>query len=54
MELLVAGGTSKTIGTRLGVSPRTVDTHIRTILVKLRARNRTHAVTLWLTEWRDR
>jgi DNA-binding CsgD family transcriptional regulator len=48
LGLMVEGGSSKTIGIKLGISPRTVDSHIRTILLKLGANSRTHAVGLWL------
>jgi DNA-binding CsgD family transcriptional regulator len=52
--LLAEGGTSKTVGAKLGISPRTVDTHVRVIMLKLGAASRTHAVGLWLQNWRDR
>lgn len=51
---MAEGGTSKTIGAKLGISPRTVDTHVRVIMLKLGAASRTHAVGLWLQNWRDR
>jgi two-component system response regulator FixJ len=54
LDLLAEGGSSKTIGVKLGISPRTVDSHIRTIILKLGANSRTHAVGLWLQDWRDR
>jgi DNA-binding CsgD family transcriptional regulator len=54
LDLLAEGGSSKTIGGKLGISPRTVDSHIRTILLKLGAASRTHAVGLWLQNWRER
>ncbi len=45
--LLVAEGlTSVEIGTRLGVSPTTVDSHVRSAVRKLGARNRRHAAAL--------
>jgi DNA-binding CsgD family transcriptional regulator len=54
LGLLAEGGSSKTIGTKLGISPRTVDSHVRTIILKLGAASRTHAVGLWLQNWRNR
>lgn len=48
MDALVAGGSSKSIGSRLGISARTVDAHVRVILLRLHARSRTHAVSIWL------
>jgi DNA-binding CsgD family transcriptional regulator len=51
---MAGGESSKTIGVKLGISPRTVDSHIRTIMLKLGAASRTHAVGLWLQNWRDR
>lgn len=54
LGLMAEGGTSKTIGAKLGITPRTVDSHVRTIILKLGAASRTHAVSLWLQNWRDR
>jgi DNA-binding CsgD family transcriptional regulator len=54
LGLLAEGGSSKTIGAKLCISPRTVDSHIRTIILKLGANSRTHAVGLWLQSWCDR
>lgn len=48
MNLIVAGGTSKTIAKALGMSPRTVDAHVRLILFRLGARSRAHAIAIWL------
>ena len=45
----VAGGSSnKTIGTALGIGEETVKGHMRNILAKLQANDRTHAVTIAL------
>lgn len=54
LGLLATGETSKTAAAKLGLSPRTIDSHVRVIVLKLQARSRSHAVSLWLTEWRDR
>jgi DNA-binding NarL/FixJ family response regulator len=40
---LAAGGTDREIGERLGISPRTVETHVGSILHKLNVRNRAEA-----------
>jgi DNA-binding NarL/FixJ family response regulator len=44
LDLLVEGLTDRTIGERLGVSPRTVETHVSKILDRLRVPNRAAAV----------
>lgn len=44
--IFVANGFSdKEIATRLSISARTIQTHMTRICLKLRAKNRTHAVT---------
>lgn len=43
-QCLKRGDTDKEIATELGTSDRTVSNHVNHILVKLSARNRTHAV----------
>jgi ATP/maltotriose-dependent transcriptional regulator MalT len=48
LELVAQGFSNKEIGGRLFVSEDTIKTHIRNLLVKLRARNRAHAVALGL------
>lgn len=45
LELVAAGCANKEIGSRLGVSENTVKNHLKSILTKLQARDRTHAVT---------
>jgi DNA-binding NarL/FixJ family response regulator len=46
---LVAGGrTNKEIGTALNISCRTVETHIRRLLVRRGSHNRAEAVVTWL------
>jgi DNA-binding NarL/FixJ family response regulator len=48
LELVAAGNSNKLIATALTISEETAKTHIRNILAKLGARDRTHAVTLSL------
>lgn len=44
LEHLAQGLTERQIGERLFISPNTVKTHLRIVLIKLEARNRVHAV----------
>jgi two-component system NarL family response regulator len=46
LALVSEGLGNREIGKRLNLSEETVKTHIRTILVKLQARSRAHAVAL--------
>ena len=46
--LLADGASSDEIGRALGISSRTVDVHVRSIVRKLDAKNRTHAVAIAL------
>ncbi len=48
VELVATGYTNKEIGVELGVSPQTVKNHMTTVMRKLDANDRTHAVTLAL------
>jgi len=48
LRLAANGNTNRIIGEALGISEPTVKTHMSTILVKLAASDRTHAVTLAL------
>ena len=48
LRLAANGNSNRTIGESLSISEPTVKTHMSTILVKLGARDRTHAVTLAL------
>lgn len=48
LRLAADGNTNRVIGEALGISEPTVKTHMSTILVKLGAGDRTHAVTLAL------
>ena len=47
VHLLCEGFTDREIAASLYLSQHTVQTHVRRILYVLRARNRTHAATLW-------
>lgn len=44
LDLIAQGLRTKEIGTRLGISPQTVQTHVRNIYEKLHVRSRTEAV----------
>ena len=44
LELAAEGFTDREIAAELGIGDQTVKSHIRRVMVKLRARNRTHAV----------
>jgi len=46
LQLIAQGNANKTIADRLGVSEDTVKAHVRNILSKLSANDRTHAVTI--------
>jgi DNA-binding NarL/FixJ family response regulator len=46
LQLAASGHTNRAIGDALGISEPTVKSHMSTILVKLGASDRTHAVTL--------
>ena len=48
LALVAMGERSAGIGYALGISPATVEAHVRHCLAKLEAKNRTHAVTLGL------
>ena len=45
LEYLALGLTVKQVATRLGLSPRTVDTHIAKLYRKLRVKNRVQAIS---------
>lgn len=47
---LMRGYTSSEIGSRLSISPRTVESHILSGIHKLNARNRVHLVAIVLLE----
>jgi DNA-binding NarL/FixJ family response regulator len=48
LRLVAAGGSNKVIAGKLGLSEETIKGYLKTILAKLGARDRTHAVTLAL------
>jgi len=48
LELVAAGNSNKLIATALTISEETAKTHVRNIIAKLGARDRTHAVALGL------
>jgi DNA-binding NarL/FixJ family response regulator len=48
LQLVASGCANKTISERLGINEETTKTHIKNILAKLGARDRTHAVSLGL------
>jgi DNA-binding NarL/FixJ family response regulator len=48
LDLLAAGNSNKLIAKALTISEETAKTHVRNIIAKLGARDRTHAVTLGL------
>ncbi len=55
LKLIANGYTDKEIAAKLKMSKRTVQTHISLIVSILNARNRTHAVALFMsvhTRWR--
>lgn len=47
LELAATGLTSKQIGHKLGLSPKTVDCHFDRVQHRLGARTRSHAVVIW-------
>jgi len=48
LRLVAAGHANKTISVRLGINEETTKTHVKNILAKLGAKDRTHAVSLGL------
>lgn len=48
LDLVAAGKSNKRIAAKLNINEETVKSHIRNILAKLKASDRTHAVTLGL------
>jgi DNA-binding NarL/FixJ family response regulator len=49
LTLIAGGNSNKLIAARLNISEETIKGHVKNILAKLRASDRTHAVTLALT-----
>jgi DNA-binding CsgD family transcriptional regulator len=48
LRLVAAGHANKTISARLAINEETTKTHVKNILAKLGAKDRTHAVSLGL------
>jgi two-component system, NarL family, response regulator len=48
LSLIAAGKSNKVLAAQLRISEETVKTHVRSILAKLKAKDRTHALTLAL------
>jgi DNA-binding NarL/FixJ family response regulator len=48
VRLIAAGNANKEIGVQLGLTEETVKHHVKNILLKLGANDRTHAVTIAL------
>ena len=46
LELVASGFSDKEIALRIGLSPATVNTHLRHVYAKLQAHNRAHAVAI--------
>ena len=45
LELVANGFSAKEVAVQIGIAPRTVEGHLETVRLKLRARNRAHMVT---------
>jgi LuxR family transcriptional regulator, transcriptional regulator of spore coat protein len=46
LELVAQGLSAKEVAQEIAIAPRTVERHIENVRLKIRARNRTHMVTL--------
>lgn len=46
LELVANGLSAKEVAQEIEIAPRTVERHIENVRLKIRARNRTHMVTL--------
>jgi DNA-binding CsgD family transcriptional regulator len=44
LELVAHGFSAKEIASQMGIAPRTVEGHIETVRLKMRARNKAHMV----------
>lgn len=49
LDLISRGFSDKEIAQELNISARTVQTYVERVNIKLEAKNRTHAVTIFLT-----
>lgn len=45
LELVASGYSAKQIASHIGIAPRTVESHVESLRLKMRARNKTHMVT---------
>lgn len=48
IELIMIGDCDKEIAAKLGISPDTVDFHVREILQRLESKTRAHAVAIYI------
>ena len=48
IDLVANGFADKEIAQKLKLSPRTVQTHLKTVILKLNARNRAHAAAIYV------
>jgi LuxR family transcriptional regulator, transcriptional regulator of spore coat protein len=48
LEYIAVGLSAKEVAQEIDIAPRTVERHIENVRLKIRARNRTHMVTLAL------
>ncbi|HEY4049264.1 MAG TPA: LuxR C-terminal-related transcriptional regulator, partial [Acidobacteriaceae bacterium] len=48
LRLIAAGNANKLVADRLSITEETVKGHVKSILLKLEAKDRTHAVTIAL------
>lgn len=48
LRLVAVGNSNRSVGRRLGIAEETVKAHVRNVLAKLEARDRTHAVAIAL------
>jgi LuxR family transcriptional regulator, transcriptional regulator of spore coat protein len=46
LEFIASGLSAKEVAQEIEIAPRTVERHIENVRLKIRARNRTHMVTL--------
>lgn len=51
LELISLGNSDKEIASNLNISARTVQTHVKRIVIKLDARNRTNAVANYMRQY---
>jgi LuxR family transcriptional regulator, transcriptional regulator of spore coat protein len=46
LEFIASGLSAKEVAQEINIAPRTVERHVENVRLKIRARNRTHMVTL--------